>query len=39
LSLDNVWDLRDFETSNLTMRLQVNVDRVHGGREILARAG
>jgi len=39
ISLDNVWQLHDLEQEDLSRRLQVAVNRVHGGREILARAG
>jgi hypothetical protein len=39
ISLDNAWQLHDLEQEDLSHRLQVAVNRVHGGREILARAG
>jgi hypothetical protein len=39
ISLDNAWQLHDLEQEDLSRRLQVAVNRVHGGREILARAG
>ena len=39
LSLANVWGLPDLEETGLTSRLQIQVNRVHGGREISARAG
>ncbi len=39
VSLDNAWHLDDLEKENLTHRLNVAVNRVHGAREILARAG
>jgi hypothetical protein len=39
LSLENAWRLADLEEPNLTTRLKIQVERVHGGREIMARAG
>jgi hypothetical protein len=39
LSLENAWRLADLEELDLTARLKVQVERVHGGREIMARAG
>lgn len=39
LSLANAWRLSDLETTGLTSRLKIEVNRVHGGREISARAG
>ena len=39
LSLENAWRLPDLEKDDLSARLNVEVTRIHGGREILARAG
>jgi RecA DNA recombination protein len=39
LSLENAWRLPDLEQQDLTARLNIQVDRVHGGREIMATAG
>jgi hypothetical protein len=39
LSLANAWHLRDLAKTGLTSRLQIQVNRVHGSREISARAG
>lgn len=39
LSLDNVWGLSDLEPAGGTRRLKIQVDRVHGARELIARAG
>jgi hypothetical protein len=39
LSLENRWQLKDLEKEDLTGRLTVQVNRIHGAREILARAG
>ena len=39
LSLDNAWRLSDLEQAGGTPRLKIQVDRVHGAREIIARAG
>jgi hypothetical protein len=39
LSLANGWRLPDLEETGLTSRLKIQVDRIHGGREIKARAG
>ena len=39
LSLANAWHLRDLDETGLTSRLQIQVNRVHGSREISARAG
>src|SRR2546423_433887 len=39
LSLDNAWRLSDLEQTGLNSRLKIQVDRVHGAREIIARAG
>jgi len=38
MSLDNAWRLSDLEQPDLTSRLKIQVKRVHGGREIIARA-
>ena len=38
MSLDNAWRLSDLEQTNLTGRLTVRVNRVHGSRDIVARA-
>ena len=39
LSLANLWHLPDLDQTGLTSRLQIQVNRVHGSREISARAG
>ena len=39
LSLENAWRLADLEEPDLSPRLKIQVERVQGGREILARAG
>src|SRR4051812_18379643 len=39
VSLGNAWQLGDLEKEDLTRQLKVEVNRVHGAREILARAG
>lgn len=39
LSLENRWRLADLEQTDLTGRLKVQIDRTHGTREIVARAG
>jgi hypothetical protein len=39
LSLENGWRLDDLDAPDLTARLNIQVDRVHGGREIMATAG
>jgi hypothetical protein len=39
LSLENFWRLPDLEESGMTGRLKIQVNRVHGSREILATAG
>ena len=39
LSLENGWRLSDLEERDLTGRLKLQVNRVHGSREITARAG
>ena len=39
MSLDNAWRLSDLDQRDLTSRLNVQVNRVHGSREIIARAG
>src|SRR3954470_1184189 len=39
VSLDNAWHLDDLEKQDQTRELRVAVNRVHGAREILARAG
>ena len=39
LSLENTWRLPDLDEENLTARLKIQVNRIHGAREILARAG
>jgi hypothetical protein len=38
LSLENAWRLPDLAETELTSRLKVRLNRVHGGREIIARA-
>jgi hypothetical protein len=38
LSLENTWRLSDLDAPHLTARLNIQVDRVHGGREIMATA-
>jgi hypothetical protein len=39
LSLENAWRVHDLDQENLTARLKIQVNRVHGARETLARAG
>jgi len=39
LFLENAWHLRDLEQPDLDARLKIQVARVHGGTEIMARAG
>ena len=39
LSLDNMWRLSDLDQTEPTTRLKIRVKRVHGAREIIARAG
>ena len=39
LSLDNAWRLGDLEKEEQTARLNVEVTRIHGAHEIVARAG
>jgi hypothetical protein len=39
LSLDNTWRLPDLDQTEPTSRLKIRVKRVHGAREIIARAG
>jgi hypothetical protein len=39
LSLENAWGLSDLEQIGPTSRLKIRVNRVHGAREIIARAG
>ena len=39
LSLENVWRLADLETPDLAARLNIQVNRRHGAREMMARAG
>ena len=39
LSLDNSWRLADLEEPDLTTRLKIQVERGHGDRKIMARAG
>jgi hypothetical protein len=39
LSLDNAWRLADLEEPDLTTRLKIQVERGHGDRKIMARAG
>jgi len=39
LSLANAWHLGDLDQAGLTNRLRIQVNRVHGTREISARAG
>jgi hypothetical protein len=39
VSLDNAWRLSDLDRTELTNRLKIQVNRVHGGREIVGRAG
>ena len=38
LSLENAWRLPDLAKTQLTSRLKVRVNRVHGGKEIIAKA-
>jgi hypothetical protein len=39
MSLDNAWRLSDLEQPDLTGRLKIQIKRIHGGKEIIARAG
>jgi len=39
LSLQNAWHLPDLEEQDLSARLNIQVERMHGGREIMATAG
>jgi hypothetical protein len=39
LSLENAWRLADLEELDLTARLKIQVERGHGGREIMATTG
>lgn len=39
LSLANAWHLHDLDQTDLTSRWQIQVNRIHGSREINARAG
>jgi hypothetical protein len=39
LSLENAWRLADLEEPDLSARLKIQIERVQGGREIMARAG
>jgi hypothetical protein len=39
LSLDNAWRLSDLDQTHPTSRLKIRVDRIHGAREIIAKAG
>ncbi len=39
LSLENVWRLPDLEEPDLVARLNIQVNRRHGGREMMATAG
>jgi hypothetical protein len=39
LSLENTWRLSDLDAPDLTARLNIQVGRIHGGREIMATAG
>ena len=39
LSLENTWRLNDLEQPDLTTRLNIQVERMHGPREIMATAG
>ncbi|HEX4630765.1 MAG TPA: hypothetical protein VH188_07340 [Chthoniobacterales bacterium] len=39
LSLDNAWRLSDLEQAEPTTRLRIRVNRIHGAREIIAKAG
>jgi hypothetical protein len=39
LFLDNAWGLGDLEQPDLTPRLKIQVERVHGGKEMMATAG
>jgi hypothetical protein len=39
LCLENAWRLGDLEKTDLTMRLKVQVERGHNGREMIATAG
>jgi hypothetical protein len=38
LSLENSWRLSDLAETELTSRLKIRVNRVHGGRELISRA-
>ena len=39
LSLEDAWRLPDLDQPALTARLNIQVERVHGPREIMATAG
>jgi hypothetical protein len=39
LFLDNIWRLTDLEQPELTTRLKIQVERVQGGKEMMATAG
>jgi hypothetical protein len=39
LFLDNAWRLSDLEQPDLTTRLKIQVERLHGGKEMMATAG
>lgn len=39
LSLENAWQLADLDQPDLSARLKIQVERRHGGSEIMARAG
>jgi hypothetical protein len=39
LFLENAWRLSDLEQRDLTPRLKIQVERVHGGKELIATAG
>ena len=39
LFLDNAWRLSDLEQPDLNRRLKIQVERVHGGKEMMATAG
>ena len=39
LTLDNAWRLADLEQEELTLRLKIQVNRAHGGRQAMAETG
>ena len=39
LSINNAWRLADLYQTDVTTRLKIQVNRIHGGREIIERAG